>query len=175
MRAAGGETFSSPCPGASYFFRTYRSFSEGSAFPTLPRLAMKTWHCWRKTQCLCGFANSARWHSSKTQVLCGFEPNSAIFLSQAAQCLGTQVALWGGGYGRACADSQRTSAPCAWALKSRSWSPVGTRTDRGGSRDRRFGAAGFSEGGWQAARAWVRGRSGRLFPLPCLRSRPYLR
>ena len=74
--------------------------------------------------------NSAKWHSSKTQVLCGFEPNSAIFLSQAAQCLGTQVALWGGGYGRACADSQRTSAPCAWALKSRSWSPVGTVQDR---------------------------------------------
>ena len=47
--------------------------------------------------------------------------------------------------------------PSAWALKSR------------------FGAAGFSEGGWQAARAWVRGRSGRLFPLPCLRSRPHLR
>ncbi len=45
--------------------------------------------------------NSAKWHSSKTQVLCGFEPNSAISLSQAAQCLGTQVALWGGGYGRA--------------------------------------------------------------------------
>ena len=41
--------------------------------------------------------NSAKWHSSKTQVLCGFEPNSAISLSQAAQCLGTQVALWGGG------------------------------------------------------------------------------
>ena len=59
----------------------------------------------------------------------------------------------------------------AWALKSRSWSPVGTRTDRGGSRDRRFGAAGFSEGGWQAARAWVRGRSGRLFPLSYLRYR----
>ena len=36
--------------------------------------------------------NSAKWHSSKTQVLCGFEPNSAISLSQAAQCLGTQVA-----------------------------------------------------------------------------------
>ena len=53
------------------------------------------------------------------------------------------------------------------------WGPF--RTDRGGSRDRRFGAAGFSEGGWQAARAWVRGRSGRLFPLPCLRSRPHLR
>ena len=29
--------------------------------------------------------NSAKWHSSKTQVLCGFEPNSAIFLSQAAR------------------------------------------------------------------------------------------
>ena len=57
--------------------------------------------------------NSAKWHSSKTQVLCGFEPNSAISLSQAAQCLGTQVALWGGGYGRACADSQRTSTPKA--------------------------------------------------------------
>ena len=57
--------------------------------------------------------NSAIWHCSKTQVLCGFEPNSAISLSQAAQCLGTQVALWGGGYGRACADSQRTSTPKA--------------------------------------------------------------
>ena len=28
------------------------------------RLEIKIWHCWRKTQCLCGFANSARWHSS---------------------------------------------------------------------------------------------------------------
>ena len=37
--------------------------------------------------------NSAKWHSSKTQVLCGFEPNSAISLSQAAQCLGTQVTV----------------------------------------------------------------------------------
>ena len=30
------------------------------------------------------------------------------------------------------------------------------------SRERRFGAAGFSEGGWQAARAWVRGRTGQV-------------
>ena len=29
------------------------------------------------------------------------------------------------------------------------------------SRERRFKAAGFSEGGWQAARAWVRGRTGQ--------------
>ena len=29
-----------------------------------PRPEMKTWHCWRKNQCLCGFANSATWHSS---------------------------------------------------------------------------------------------------------------
>ena len=74
--------------------------------------------------------NMAKVTSSQTRMFPGFSGNMAISLSQAAQCLGTQVTLWGGGYGRACADSQRTSAPCAWALKSRSWSPVGTAQDR---------------------------------------------
>ena len=112
--------------------------------------------------------NSAKWHSSKTQVLCGFEPNSAISLSQAlgqrtaAQCLGSQVAVLVPGGDRSGPVYVATSVGAGRL-------PLADST-RGGSRDRRFGAAGFSEGGWQAARAWVRGRSGRLFPLPYLRS-----
>ena len=95
VRAAGGETVSSPCSGASgasYFFRTYRSFSEGSAFPAPPRLAMKTWHCWRKTQCLCGFANSASGTVQKPRFYAGLSP-TVLFPS--------------------------LKPPSAWALKSR--------------------------------------------------------
>ena len=48
-----------------------------------------------------------------------FLPHFIILISQAIRDRTGQVALWGGGYGRACADSQRTSAPSAWALNSR--------------------------------------------------------